>query len=66
MITKWHFTTIDAGSAASFTVRPLRTAILLIAGDKTAAHRFYERLVPLADRFNDEHLNELKEEGFIQ
>lgn len=33
-----------------------RTAILLIAGDKTGDDRFYERMVPLADRVYDEHL----------
>ena len=29
-------------------------------------HRFYERFVPLADRFNEEHLNQLNDEGLIQ
>ena len=66
MITKWPFTTIDTGSAASLTVPSLRTAILLIGRDKTIDHRFYERFVRLADGFNDEHLNELSEEGVIQ
>ena len=38
----------------------------MIAGEKTIDHRFYEQFVPLVDGFNDEHLNELKEEGLIQ
>ena len=45
---------------------PRRTVILLIGGDKTGDDRFYERLVPLADRFYDEHLRELKKEGLIE
>jgi hypothetical protein len=40
-----------------------RTAILLIAGDKTGDDRFYDRMVPIADRLYDEHLEELKREG---
>lgn len=42
---------------------PRRTAILLIAGDKTGDDRFYDRMVPVADRLYDEHLEELKREG---
>ena len=42
---------------------PRRTAILLIAGDKTGDDRFYERLVPIADRLYDEHLEQLEREG---
>ncbi len=42
---------------------PRRTAILLIAGDKTGDDRFYDRMVPIADRLYDEHLEELKREG---
>lgn len=44
---------------------PLRTAILLIGGDKTGNDRWYETLVPIADRLFDGHLNELKKEGTI-
>ncbi len=44
---------------------PRRTAILLIGGDKTGEERFYERMVPLADRLFDEHLRQLKDEGLI-
>jgi len=42
---------------------PLRTAVLLIAGDKTGDDRWYDKFVPVADRLFEEHLNELKKEG---
>ena len=32
---------------------PRRAAILLIAGDKTGDGRFYDRMVPIADRLYD-------------
>lgn len=41
---------------------PRRTAILLIGGDKTGDGRFYDRMVPEADRLYDEHLREIEEE----
>lgn len=41
---------------------PRRAAILLIGGDKTGDDRFYERMIPLADRLYDEHLAALKKE----
>ena len=44
---------------------PRRQAILLIGGDKTGDARFYKRLVPLADRLYDDHLEELRQEGLI-
>jgi hypothetical protein len=44
---------------------PRRSAILLIGGDKTGDDRFYERMVPWADRLYDEHLRQLKDEGLI-
>ena len=44
---------------------PRRTAILLIGGDKTGDTRFYRKLLPLADRLYDEHLQELTDEGEI-
>ena len=44
---------------------PLRSAILLIGGDKTGDSRFYERYIPVADRIYDEHLEELRKEGLI-
>ena len=48
-----------------FAFDPRRSAILLIGGDKTGDARFYERMVPLADRLYDEYLKELREEGLI-
>jgi hypothetical protein len=44
---------------------PRRTAILLIGGDKTGDHRWYETFVPVADRLYDEHLAQLRKEGLI-
>jgi hypothetical protein len=37
-------------------------AILLIGGNKGGAKRFYEQLIPIADRLFDQQLTELKEE----
>src|SRR5256885_15057555 len=48
-----------------FAFDPRRTAILLIGGDKTGDSRFYERMIPVADRLYDEHLESLRNEGFI-
>jgi hypothetical protein len=48
-----------------YAFNPLRTAILLIGGDKTGDDLWYETLVPIADRLFDDHLNELKKEGKI-
>lgn len=44
---------------------PRRTAILLVGGDKTGDDRWYERMIPVADRVYDEHVAALKEEGLI-
>ncbi len=44
---------------------PRRTAILLLGGHKTGDDRWYERMVPVADRLYDEHLETLKREGLI-
>ena len=44
---------------------PRRMAILLIGGDKTGDARFYDRMVPLADRLYHEHLKALKKEGLL-
>lgn len=41
---------------------PRRTAILLIGGNKAGDDRFYERMVPVADRLYDQHLEELEKE----
>lgn len=45
---------------------PRRTAILLVAGDKTGDRRFYKRMIPIADRLYDEYLDELRGEGLIE
>src|SRR5262245_52237448 len=39
---------------------PRRVAILLIGGWKKGDDRWYDRMVPLADRLYDEHLTELR------
>ena len=44
---------------------PRRMAILLIGGDKTGDTRFYEKLIPLADRLYNEHIETLKKEGLL-
>lgn len=44
---------------------PVRSAILLIGGDKTGDDRFYERFVPVADDLYDQHLAELRKDGLI-
>lgn len=48
-----------------FAFDPRRCAILLIGGDKTGDKRFYDRMIPLADRLYDDHLRELRDEGAI-
>ncbi len=46
---------------------PCRTpAILLIGGDKTGNKRFYKKMIPVADRLYDEHIEELRKEGLIR
>ena len=48
-----------------FAFDPRRAAILLIGGDKTGDARFYDRMIPEADRLYREHLDELREEGLL-
>ena len=48
-----------------FAFDPRRSAILLIGGDKTSDGRFYERMVPEADRLYDAHLAALAKEGLV-
>jgi hypothetical protein len=45
---------------------PRRTAILLVAGNKTGDRRFYQRMIPIADRIYDTYLGELRDEGLIE
>ena len=42
---------------------PRRCAILLLGGEKTGDDRWYERMIPIADRLYDEHLAALEREG---
>ena len=46
-----------------YAFNPLRSAILLIGGEKTGDDRWYEKFVPIADRLFERHLLELKKEG---
>ena len=46
-----------------YAFNPLRTAVLLIGGNKTGDDRWYERFVPVADQLFDNHLGELRKEG---
>jgi hypothetical protein len=48
-----------------FAFDPRRTAILLIGGDKTGDARFYDRMIPIADKLYDDYLTELRKEGLI-
>ena len=48
-----------------YAFNPLRTAVLLLGGDKTGDGRWYEVNVPLADGLYDHHLEELKKEGLL-
>jgi hypothetical protein len=48
-----------------FAFDPRRNAILLIGGDKTGDGRFYERMIPLADRLYEDYLHELRKGGLI-
>jgi hypothetical protein len=41
---------------------PRRSAILLVSGDKTGNGRWYDQMIPVADRLFDEHLKELREQ----
>ena len=48
-----------------FAFDPRRCAILLIGGDKTGDKQFYNRMIPIADRLYDEHLEQLRQEKLI-
>jgi len=45
-----------------YTFDPKRTAILLIGGDKSGDDRFYQVMVPKADKIYDNYLKETLEE----
>lgn len=57
---------VVADSYESLRLRPRRTSILLIGGDKSGNDPFYEEFVPVADHLYDEHLEELRREGLIE
>ena len=61
--------TADAapGAAAphALCLRSATVADLAVGGDKTGDDRFYDRMVPVADRLYDEHLLALEKEGLI-
>ena len=43
-----------------------RTAILLVAGNKTGNDRFYQQFTPIADKLYDIYIDEIREEGLIK
>jgi hypothetical protein len=45
-----------------FAFDPVRTAFLLVGGDKTGDDRWYEKMIPKADAIYEEHVNSLEEE----
>jgi hypothetical protein len=50
-----------------FAFDPMRTAILLIGGDKTNRWMaWYKQMIPLADRIYDEHLARIRNKGTKQ
>jgi hypothetical protein len=44
-----------------FAFDPDRTAMILLGGEKTGDPRWYERMIPIADRLFEQHLARLKE-----
>ena len=48
-----------------FAFDPRRCAAFLIGGNKGGDDRFYEKMIPEADRIYDEYLHELSKEGLI-
>jgi hypothetical protein len=44
---------------------PRRSAILLVGGDKTGDDRFYDRMVPIADKLYDIYIDEIRKEGLL-
>lgn len=49
-----------------FAFDPRRTAILLLGGDKSNQwSAWYARMIPIADRLYDEHLDTLRKEGLL-
>ena len=48
-----------------FAFDPRRSAILLIGGDKTGDSRFYDRMIPIADKLYDTYLAELRKDALL-
>ena len=48
-----------------FAFDPRRSAIILIGGCKAGDKRFYDKMIPIADRLFDIHLEELRKEGLL-
>ncbi len=48
-----------------FAFDPRRSAILLIGGNKAGDKQFYKKMISIADDLYDQHIKQLKEEGFI-
>ncbi len=46
-----------------YTFDPRRVAVLLLGGNKAGDDRWYEKMLPEADRLYDEHLQTLEKEG---
>lgn len=46
-----------------FAFDPSRKAILLIGGDKRGDKRFYQRLIPIADKLYEKHLHKKEEKN---
>jgi hypothetical protein len=50
-----------------FAFDPLRTAILLIGGDKSGRwKKFYDEMIPVADALYEEHIEQLRREGVLE
>lgn len=47
---------------AFYVFDPIRQAVLLCGGDKTGDKRFYQRMIPLAERIYQQHLANLQGE----
>ncbi|WP_348269459.1 type II toxin-antitoxin system RelE/ParE family toxin [Edaphobacter paludis] len=41
---------------------PTRSALLILGGDKTGDDRWYDKMVPKADKLYEDHLKELKQQ----
>jgi hypothetical protein len=58
---------LEAHIRILFAFNPIRTAILLIGGDKAGEwNESYRRMVPKADDLYDQHIEQLKQEGKIR